>query len=336
MSVSVTSPASRRWKATRRELLRTRICDLGLQLVGSPLERFTERLLRELRAKGLRFRPKFYLADSWGCPDRTPVIGLPFYLADKRLTRIEKEKTGRVESASETMMLLRHEAGHAVNYAYRLWEDPRWAEVFGAFSRPYREAFRPRPRSRRFVRHLTVRGYGQTYAQKHPDEDFAETFAVWLTPQSAWRKKYRGWPALRKLQYVDELMRRIARRRARRTSGRLFRPVEEMRMLLAGRYGRRGLRRRSRMEAYLDGRLRRVFPPTDSPRALPAELLLRRHSRELRRQVASWSGASTVRSEEVLLRLARRAGALGLKLPRGQRRRKLRDVTAVAAAIVMA
>jgi hypothetical protein len=331
----VTSPASRRWKATRRELLRTRICDLGLKLAGSPLERFAERLKRELHAKGLRFRPEFYLADSWGCPDRTPVVGIPFYLADRRLSRIEKEKTGRLEDSREIMMLLRHEAGHAVNYAYRLWQDPEWREVFGAFTRPYREAFRPRPRSRRFVRHLSVRRYGPTYAQKHPDEDFAETFAVWLTPRSGWRKRYRGWPAMRKLEYVDELMHRIGRRAPRTTGGKLFRPVERLGTLLAGRYGRRGLRRRSRMENYLDGRLRRVFPPTNSPYALPAEALLRRHRRELRRQVASWSGASIVRSEAVLARLACRAGALGMKLPRSQGRRKLRDVTAVAAAIAM-
>jgi hypothetical protein len=48
------------------------------------------------------------------------------------------------------------------------------------------------------------------YAQAHPDEDFAETFAVWLTPDLDWRARYRGWKAIAKLEYVDELMRSLA------------------------------------------------------------------------------------------------------------------------------
>ena len=101
------------------------------------MEPFTERLHREFAAKGLVFRPSFYLTDSWGCPDREPVIGIPFYLADKRLARIEEEQTGEIEDDQMTMMLVRHEAGHTVSYAYRLWKDPAWAEVFGPFSKPY-------------------------------------------------------------------------------------------------------------------------------------------------------------------------------------------------------
>jgi hypothetical protein len=84
-------------------------------------------------------------------------------------------------------MYLRHEAGHAFNYAYRLYQTPEWRELFGPFNRPYRERYRPIPFDRNFVRH--IEGW---YAQKHPDEDFAETFAVWLTPGSRWRVRYRG------------------------------------------------------------------------------------------------------------------------------------------------
>ena len=41
------------------------------------------------------------------------------------------------------------------------------------------------------------------YAQKHPDEDWAETFAVWLEG-GPWRRRYRDWQvALAKLEYVD-------------------------------------------------------------------------------------------------------------------------------------
>ena len=135
-----------------------------------------------MEAKRFRFKPEVYLTDGWGCPDRTPVIGIPFYLADPRLARLEEEQTGEVEDPRTIMMLLRHEAGHAVNYAYRLWRRPSWGEIFGPFTKPYRDSFRPDRMSRHYVRHIAVYPYGRTYAQKHPDEDFAETFAVWLTP----------------------------------------------------------------------------------------------------------------------------------------------------------
>ena len=230
------------WETVRCELLHTRVCDLGLKIEGSPLEPFTERLYSEFAAKGLVFRPTFYLTDSWGCPDRVPIVGLPFYLADKRLARIEEEQTGEIETDQITMMLVRHEAGHTISYAYRLWNDPEWVETFGPFSKPYREVFHPQPLSREFVRHVHASQYGRTYAQKHPDEDFAETFAVWLTPRSAWRKKYRFWPALKKLQYVDSLMKRIGGRAPRKSRGKPLYPVEEMMIPLAEHYGQRAER----------------------------------------------------------------------------------------------
>ena len=183
-----------------RALLPQRISQLGLRLEGSPVERYVQMLHRELEKKGLRhFRPPCYLTDEWGCPDGEPIIGIPFYLADPKLARLEKE-IDDVEDAREIRMYLRHEAGHAFNYAYKLYESPEWRELFGPFNRPYRERSRPVPFDRHFVRHLE--GW---YAQKHPDEDFAETFAVWLTPRSRWRERYRGWPAMRKLRYVDRL-----------------------------------------------------------------------------------------------------------------------------------
>src|SRR6185295_18630397 len=143
--------------------------------------------------------------DQWGCPDGTPLIGVPFNLADARLSRIEEDYSSAVEGAEESMRYLRHEAGHAFNYAYRLYDRPDWRKMFGPYSRPYRERYRADPFSRAFVRHIL--GW---YAQKHPDEDFAETFAVWLTPGIDWRRTYEGWPALEKLEYMDRLMREIA------------------------------------------------------------------------------------------------------------------------------
>lgn len=187
-----------------RALLSQRISQLGLKLEGSPVERYVGELYRQLERKGLRhFRPRCYLTDEWGCPDGEPIIGIPFYLADPKLARLEQE-VDDLEDAREIRMYLRHEAGHALNYAYRLYETLEWRELFGPFNRPYRERYRPVPFDRGFVRHLE--GW---YAQKHPDEDFAETFAVWLTPGSRWRVRYRGWPAMRKLRYVDRIARAL-------------------------------------------------------------------------------------------------------------------------------
>src|SRR5687767_5997438 len=185
-------------------LLSKQICALGLKLEGSPMERFVADLYRELEAKGLRrFQPRTYLTDEWGCPSEEPIIGIPFYLADAKLAQLGKH-VDELEDAREIRMYLRHEAGHAFNYAYKLYETREWRELFGPFNRPYRERYKPVPFDRNYVRH--IEGW---YAQKHPDEDFAETFAVWLTPGSRWRDRYRGWPARRKLQYVDRTARRV-------------------------------------------------------------------------------------------------------------------------------
>src|SRR5688500_11737408 len=184
------------WDAERSALLGKRISDLELRLHGSPLEQLVDRLYAELRDRELSFLPPVYLSDEWGCPDSTPVIGVPFYLADQRLMRIEEERAAGVETPDESMRFLRHEAGHAYNYAYRLYDRPEWRRLFGPYSRPYRERYHADPFSRAYVRHIL--GW---YAQKHPDEDFAETFAVWLTPEAEWRRQYEGWPALEKLEY---------------------------------------------------------------------------------------------------------------------------------------
>jgi hypothetical protein len=187
-----------------RPLLSQRISQLGLKLEGSPVERYVQILYRELERKGLKhFRPRCYLTDEWGCPSGEPIIGIPFYLADADLARLEKE-VDDLEDQREIRMYLRHEAGHAFNYAYRLYKTPEWRELFGPFNRPYRDHYRPIPFDRNFVRH--IEGW---YAQKHPDEDFAETFAVWLRPDSRWRVRYRGWPALRKLRYVHRIARAV-------------------------------------------------------------------------------------------------------------------------------
>jgi putative zinc-binding metallo-peptidase len=216
-----------------RELLGKRISQLGLRLEGSPVERFVHQLQREMERKGLkRFKPVCYLTDEWGCPDGQPVIGIPFYLADPKLAVLEKEMND-LEDEREIMMYLRHEAGHAFNYAYRLYVTPEWRSLFGPYNRRYRDHYRPVPFSRKYVRHIA--GW---YAQKHPDEDFAETFAVWLTPGSQWRRRYRAWPAFRKLLYVDRVARRVRDQAPIVSTGDFDITVEDMKVTVEEFYRR--------------------------------------------------------------------------------------------------
>jgi hypothetical protein len=323
------------WETVRYELLNSRICDLGLRIEGSPVEPLIARLYRELAHRDLDFQPEVYLTDGWGCPDEVPIIGIPFYLADRRLARIEEEQTGEIETSLFTMMLLRHEAGHAINYAYRLYKSPDWIDMFGPFSRPYRDTFRPNPFSRQFVRHIVHHQYGPTYAQKHPDEDFAETFAVWLTPRFGWRRRYRNWPALRKLQYVDRLMKSIRGQPPKCTGGRLCTPVEQMDMLLAEHYGQRAERYRATAQGYVDDKLREIFPAVNGRTLLLAGELLRQQHDQLLTRVSRWSELDGDEVNTLLTKLEDRADALALVYRKREQAQKIMDVTALATALAM-
>src|SRR5262245_46871887 len=183
-------------------LLDLRMADLPLVIEGTLAQR-TEQLRDELRTRGLNFPLHFYLSDEWFTPDGATAIAIPFYLAQPRLAKREETQMLEVEGGEHEwgMRILRHEAGHAIDNAYRLRRRPKRREVFGSPAEPYPEFYTPKPYSKSFVLHLD-----SWYAQSHPDEDFAETFAVWLSPASEWRQRYAGWPAMRKLEYMDRLM----------------------------------------------------------------------------------------------------------------------------------
>ena len=319
------------WETVRYELMNTRIRDLSLRIEGSPVAPYVLRLKDEFAERRFAFVPSFYLTDSWGCPNEVPVIGIPFYLADKRLSRIEEEQTGEIEDGDTIMMLLRHEAGHAVNYAYRLWLDKEWNGKFGSFNTPYRDAFSPDPFSRQFVRHLTHGQYHlNTYAQKHPDEDFAETFAVWLTPGSHWRTRYARWPALAKVEYVARLMRRYRERLPHVIGGTLIEPVEEMNISLAEHYGQRLERYRAAAQGYVDDKLREIFPRTRGfAETLPTHLFLTRRRRALAARIARWSGMTVEDIGMILSKLYDRSKALGLRMYPRREDAYLLDVTAL-------
>src|SRR5437867_4587244 len=268
-----------------RELLGKRISQLGLRLEGSPVERFVNQLTRELERKGLkRFRPICYLTDEWGCPDGQPVIGIPFYLADPTLARLERAMND-LEDEREIMMYLRHEAGHAFNYAYRFYSTPEWRRAFGPYNRRYRDHYRPLPFSRKFVRHIA--GW---YAQKHPDEDFAETFAVWLTPGSKWRRRYKGWPAMRKLRYVDRMARARADEEPVVRTGEVDITVDDMRLTVEEFYERAEKERDTRIDLAMDAHLSEIFLTRKPREGRPAAAVVTKYRRELIDKITYWTG----------------------------------------------
>jgi len=184
-----------------------KICDLGLRIAGTELEPMVQALYGELAERGLRFQPPCFLGDEWFCPVGYPAIFVPFFLAHDRLRKLERKLMLDVEGETRDwfMRLIRHEAAHAYSFAYRLNRKKKWQWTFGLSSTKENATYRPRPYSHSYVIHLD-----DWYAQSHPDEDFAETFAVWLMPGFDWRERYRGWNALKKLEYVDELMGSLA------------------------------------------------------------------------------------------------------------------------------
>jgi len=193
-------------KLTDDELLDRKISGLGLKTSDTEIEPLIQQLYEELSQKGLALRPPCFLADEWFCPVGIPTIGIPFYLSHDRLRKLEQKMILDVEGGTKEwfMRLIRHEAGHAYAYAYKLYKRKKWQSIFGLASKPYPDTYRPKPHSRSYVIHLD-----NWYGQSHPDEDFAETFAVWLTPKNGWRSRYKGWRAMRKLEYVDLLMKSL-------------------------------------------------------------------------------------------------------------------------------
>src|SRR4051794_36301005 len=132
------------------ELLEIRLRDLPIRIAGTVLEDRVERLYQELEARGLRFRPHVWLSEEWFTPDGVPGIAIPFYLAHPRLVKLERRQMLEAEGATdvECMRILRHEAGHALDNAFRLHHKKRWRQLFGSYSAPYPESYKPRPNSR--------------------------------------------------------------------------------------------------------------------------------------------------------------------------------------------
>jgi hypothetical protein len=294
------------------ELLRMRMCDLKLKIAGSELESRIEKFYAELASKGLAIKPVCYLGDEWFCPEGSATIAIPFYLAHPRLKKFEEKMMMEVEGGTEAwcMRLLRHEMGHVLNHAYLLQKDKRWQKLFGPASLEYSESFRARPYSRRFVRHLD--GY---YAQSHPEEDFAETLAIWLTPDLDWRKQYKGWKALEKLEYVDELMRELAGKPPVVFSKAKISDASRLRSRLEAHYKRRRRIYAEEFPDFFDADLKKLFVDASaSPGAERAAAFLRRSNKLILNAVSIWTGEPKFTINRLLRALTQRCSELDLRL----------------------
>ena len=310
------------WAALDDEsLLDVRLCDLGLKLAGTWLGRPIAKLQRELVAQDIRCKPHFWLSDEWFTPDGVPGVAVPFYLAHPRLAELEKTQMLEVEGGTFEwcMRILRHEMGHVIDNAYRLHRRRKWSQLFGRNANPYPEYYHPKPYSKSYVLHLDY-----WYAQAHPAEDFAETFAVWLTPGSKWDVRFAGWPALKKLQYIDELMASVAGKPPPVVNRERVTPLRQMRTTLREHYRKKRAKYGDVHPDFYDRDLRRLFASTaGTGRGESAARFLRRVRNDLRRMVARWTGEYQYTIDQVLKEMITRCDALQLRLDRSPERTKL-------------
>lgn len=321
-------------KLPHKELLQLQVKDLGLKIEGTPLEKRIARLHRELDKVGITFRPLCYLSDDWFAPEGVPAIGIPFWLAHPRLRRLEKKMMLDVEGGSEDefMRILRHECGHTINYAYLLHRKNRWRKLFGLMSANYKDMFRVHPYSKKYVRNID-----NFYAQMHPDEDFAETFAVWLNHRRDWRKDYAAWGALEKLEYVDELLRDNVvgwQTEVKAKPKNCIARASRMRLTLEAYYKRRRAEYAWEYSDFYDPDLKRLFRGEGDDSAESAARFLRRRKGDLLDDIARWSRESKFNINRVLRDLIERCDELGLCVRRAETETVL-EVTAYLTTLVV-
>ncbi len=302
-------------------LLGLKLCNLPVTIAGSQIEERIAQLHTELDAHGLVFRPHFWLSDEWFTPDGVPGIAVPFYLAHPRLARLELNQMLEVEGGTPEwcMRILRHETGHAIDNAYRLRHRRRRQQLFGKSSVRYPEYYTPKPYSKSFVLHLDL-----WYAQGHPDEDFAETFAVWLTPGSMWKERYAGWPALKKLEYMDGLMQMFSGLPPPVRTEEHVDPLSSLQKTLREHYQDKRKKYGLEYPTFYDRDLRRIFSDAAEFKTnQTAASFLGRIRKEVRRNVASWTGEYQYTIDRVLEDMVVRCRELNLRLAVSEEKAKL-------------
>ena len=292
-------------------LLEKKIAQLGLTIAGTPLQAHVQQLHDELAAKGLAFLPPCHVGDEWFVPVGIPAIFVPFFLVHERLRNLEAKMMLEVEgnSAEWFMRLIRHEAAHAYAYAFQLFKKRKWQRVFGRTSADTTpEFYRPRPYSHSYVVHLD-----DWYAQSHPDEDFAETFAIWLTPGLDWRERFQGWKALQKLEYLDELIRSLAGKPPVQLPEYRVADYDCLNIKLKTYYTRKRKLYEDSYPDFYDNDLKQLFAagPEVSSR-LKASAWLRQRRRQLMDSVCQWTNEKKYRVNKLLARLIDRCDQLDL------------------------
>jgi hypothetical protein len=302
------------------KLLELRMCDLDLSLAGTAVEQRIAQVDGELRARGLA-TPHYWLSDEWFTPDGVAGVAVPFYLAHPRLEKLELAQMLEVEGGDEAtcLKILRHEAGHAIDNAYRLRRRSARRELFGKPNTPYPEYYTPKPYSKSFVQHLD-----HWYAQSHPDEDFAETFAVWLDPHSEWPVRYAGWPALRKVEYMDSLMRKVARTAPKVIARTELDPLPELTKTLAEHYRRKREHYGLDYPDFYESDLWNLFSAApEYAKAQSAARFVRRIRKEARSTVASFTDSYQYTIDQLIEKILRRCRDLNLRLTESEEATKI-------------
>ena len=316
---------------SEEDLLNTRICNLSLVIEGTWLEKCIEELYKELEDKGIKFKPLCYLADEWLTPDGEPVVGIPFYLAHPVLMKLEKKMMLDVEGETIDwcLMLLRHETGHAVNYAYKLHKRRKWHKIFGSFSKEDPDTYRFRPYSRNFVRHLE-----DYYAQYHPDEDFAETFAVWLDKNNDWENEYKGWKALNKLKYVDALMKDIKDKEPLVSKGKKYWEASRMKTTLKNYYKKKKHFHAEDFPDFHDANLKEIFTERTDKSQTASHDVIKRYRTSIISSVSNWSGEKKYVIDVILKKLIKRCKELRLVVKESETHATLK-ISAYTTTLVM-
>jgi hypothetical protein len=187
------------------------------------------------------------------------------------------------------------------------------------------------PFSRGFVRHIA--GW---YAQKHPDEDFAETFAIWLTPRLNWRRRYQGWPALAKLEYVERTARALGEKEPQRSVGKAELPVDEMQATVEDFYrDRTSDETKAVADLPLDVDLEDLFVPAAQPGSRPAAEFLAEHRKTIVDKITYWTGVRRTLVKRLVEAIEKRAKEMELAVDRAREPAHLVEVVTYATTLVM-
>jgi len=297
------------------ELLQLRFKNLPISIKDSEIEPLIKQFYLEMEWKGLKFKPQLFLGDEWFSPEGMNCIAIPFYLAHPKLRALEKSKMLEVEGGDdkEFMKLLRHEAGHCFDHCYKFSKRKKWQKIFGSPDQDYKpETYRPQPYSKSFVKHLD-----RWYAQAHPDEDFAETFAVWLDPDSNWREVYADWPvALAKIQYVDDLVQESFKLKNHAEAGRPPSAVAHLSSTLEKYYIKKKKENADTYPDFYDSDLKRIFNGGEmhAKKEFSAAAFMNRHRKEIVSTVTWATHEKKIIVDALVKRLATRCKELDLRL----------------------